>query len=146
MHFPLKALSDSLQIPDGPSCLICSDKIGEIEGFIRLTAGAILYVNRERNTGGPSDKMDTVFSLWYHGPHSVTGTTADGCPIIDLNNTEFSMDVVEPLQGGQVDIHFCSTACLGSFFSSVVKHFDDGIKTAAKQAGSAPPATRSVSI
>jgi hypothetical protein len=142
MHFPLAALEDSLQIPDGPSCLICGDKIGEIEGFIRLTTGAILYTNRKRDTGGPSDKMDTVFSLLYHGPHPVTGTTEDGRHTICMNNTEFSMDVVEPLQGGQVDIHFCSTACLGSFFSSVVKHFDDGIKAVTERDGGRQPAAR----
>ncbi len=148
MQFPLKAPTDSCQIPEGPFCLTCGVNIGEIEGFIRLTTGAILYTNRKRDTGGPSDKMDTVFSLWYHGPHTVTGTTEDGRHIIDMNNTGFSMDIVEPLQGGQVDIHFCSTACLGSFFSKVVKRFDDGIQEATEQAeqdGGGQPATRSES-
>ncbi len=134
MQFPLKASTDSCQIPEGPSCLTCGVKIGEIEGFIRLTTGAILYTNRKRDTGGPSDKMDTVFSLWYHGPHPVTGMTEDGRSIIGMNNTEFSLDVVEPLQGGQVDIHFCSTPCLATFFSTMIEHFDAGIKQAANEA------------
>lgn len=128
MNLPLKASSDSLQIPEGATCLKCGKKIGEIEGFIRLTAGAMLYSDKNRETGGPSDRMDTIFSLWYHGPHPVTGTTEDGRSIIGMDNEECHLEIVEPVRGGQVDIHFCSTHCLSSFFGAVVEQFNTAIE------------------
>jgi hypothetical protein len=119
---------DSCQIPEGASCLTCGRRIGEIEGFVRLTAGAILYSDRKRTSGGPSETMDTVLSLWYHGPHPVTGKTEGGKTIIGMDNQEFSMDIVEPLRGGQVDIHFCSSPCLSAFFAEIVAAFNAGIE------------------
>jgi len=132
MQFPLKPSADSCQIPTDPSCLCCGTKAGEIEGFIRLTTGAILYTDRKRDTGGPSHKMDTVFSLWYHGPHPIMGVTEDGKVDLGMNINEYKMDVVEPLSGGQVDIHFCSTSCLSRFFTEIVTSFQSGIDEANK--------------
>lgn len=129
MNLPLQPSPGSSAIPGGPTCLKCGKKIGEIEGFIRLTSGAILYCDKKRDTGGPSDRMDSVFSLWYHGPHPVTGTTEDGRPIIGISNNECRFEIVTPVRGGQVDIHFCSTPCLSSFFAEVVTQFDDAIET-----------------
>ncbi|HWL51683.1 MAG TPA: hypothetical protein VNQ90_04565 [Chthoniobacteraceae bacterium] len=119
MKLPLKTKNNSSQIPEGATCLICNAKIGEIEGFIRLTTGAILYCDKKRDTGGPSDKMDTVFSLYYHGPH----------PVIGMNHDECYLNIVEPVRGGQVDLHFCSTSCLSTFFASIVHQFDHSIKS-----------------
>lgn len=132
MKLPLKTASDSCEIPEGANCLICEKKIGEIEGFIRLTAGSILYCNKKRDTGGPSDMMDTVFSLWYHGPHPVTEHTEGGRATIGMNNDECELNIVDPVRGGQVDIHFCSTACLSTFFTSVVHQFESAINHATK--------------
>ncbi len=130
MNFPLKASPGTLEIPSEPLCLKCRKKIGEIEGFIRLTTGAVLYPTKKRDWGGPSDKMETVFELWYHGPHPVIGIAENGLPMIGMDNQEFTMDIVEPLRGGQVDIHFCSTPCLSLFFSEIVASFDAGIARA----------------
>lgn len=128
MNFPLKAPKESCQIPDAAICLVCAKKIGEVEGFVRLTTGAMLYENSKRDTGGSSPLMDTIFSLWYHGPHPVIGKAEDGRPIISMDNKQFEMDVVEPIKGGQVDIHFCSASCLSTFFSEIVARFQQGVE------------------
>ncbi len=76
--------------------------------------------------------MDTVFSLWYHGSHPVTGHTEDGRTIIGMDHAECELNIVDPVRGGQVDIHFCSTACLSIFFTSVVHQFEAAINHVTK--------------
>ena len=76
--------------------------------------------------------MDTVFSLWYHGPHPVTGETEDGRAVIGMDNKEFHLDIVERARGGQVDIHFCSASCVSTFFSEVAARLAEGIEETEK--------------
>jgi len=130
MNFPLHAHPESLQIPSGANCLICEKKIGEVHGFLRLTTGAILYGNRKRKNGGPSDLMDSIFHLWYHGAHPSKKRDDEKIKITSMDNAEYHMEVVSPAQGGQVDIHFCSSKCLRDFFGSVVDSLESGISTA----------------
>ena len=132
MKLPLKPDPDTLAVPAESVCVVCGGKIGETEGFIRLTAGAILHCDEKRDCGGPSDLMETLLSLWYHGPHPITGTTDDDRPIISMDNEEFHLDIVERGPGGQVDIHFCSSPCLSKFLADVVEQFEAGIEKTTK--------------
>ncbi len=124
--FPLTEHDGCGGFPKESKCLVCGTKVGEVEGFIRLTVGALLYHNRNRDVGGPSERMDAIFSVWYHGPHQVLGKTEDGRLILDMNNEERDIAIVDSLRGGQADIRFCSKACLSSFFTQIVDSLPNG--------------------
>ncbi|MEO0793597.1 MAG: hypothetical protein AAFX93_00460 [Verrucomicrobiota bacterium] len=130
MNFPLKPEPDSTQIPSRAYCLVCEERIGEVHGFVRLTAGAILHEDETKMNGGLSSLMDTVFSLWYHGPHPSKKREDGKFEITSMDNAEHSMDIVAPTGCGQVDIHFCSSKCLKDFFGALVDSFESGISTA----------------
>ena len=129
MKFPLKANKDSSQIPGKALCLSCEKKAGEIEGFIQLTTGSYFYTDKKREYGGPHFQMDAIFSIWYHGPHKVMGKDEDGTKIIDLDNKELTLEVIEPVVGGQVDFHFCSIKCLEDFFLKIVSELKNEMST-----------------
>ena len=130
MNFPLHTNPESSQIPSGANCLICEKRIGEGYGFVRLTTGAILHDNKKRKYGEPSELMDSIFSLWYHGAHPTKKGENGRIEITSMDNAEHHMDIVSSTQGGQIDIHFCSSTCLREFFGSVVDSFESGISIA----------------
>ena len=123
MKFPIKVAEGTLEFPDTPFCPICGKRFGEAHGFIRLTTGAILFRSKKRDCGGPDHLMDTVFKLWYHGPHPSVQHEDGTIELTSVDNAEYKMDIVEPLQGGQVDIHVCSVDCLEAFFKNVTNAF-----------------------
>jgi hypothetical protein len=124
VQFPLHA-DDNENFNIGSRCLCCENRVGEVEGFIRLTTGGLANESYRWPRGlRVAEVMDAFFELWYHGPHPITGFSEDGSPIIDMNNRTATMNVVEALPGSQVELEFCSTKCLREFFNRVANHFD----------------------
>lgn len=130
MQLPIKVAEGTLEFPDKPYCPICGNRFGEAHGFIRLTTGAILFRTKKRNYGGPDRMMDTVFKLWYHGPHPSVQHEDGTIELTSLDNAECHLNIVEPTQGGQVDIHVCSVDCLEAFFKNVTNVFRQHVKQA----------------
>jgi hypothetical protein len=122
VQFPLQA-DDNESFNVGSRCLCCDHRVGEIQGFIRLTTGGL--AGKEWPNGvRVAEVMEAFFSLWYHGPHPVTGLSKNGRVILDMNNREARIDLVERLPGSQVELEFCSTKCLREFFNRVADRFD----------------------
>jgi len=112
MKLPLKPTGGFFgfksQVPGNGKCLVCSKRIGEAYGFIRLTSGALLYDSKKKESGGSSPMMESILSLWYHGPHPSKNTGDGKIELTSLDNAEYTLDIVEGSEGGQIDINFCS--------------------------------------
>jgi hypothetical protein len=133
MKFPLIADPETMQIPQGANCIVCGAAVGEHLGFVRLTFGGMLYHDKKRRSGGPSDRMDSVFSLWHHGPHPSKENKDGTIELTSMDNAEHRMEIVTPTKGGQADILFCTSNCLRSFFASAVEGFEEGITKAERE-------------
>ena len=84
-----------------------------------MTAGALLFEDHTFQNGGPSSLMGAILNLWYHGPTDP-----------QFRNAETTLDIVRELPGGQADILFCSTKCVGSFFDRIVHELNNRIELA----------------
>lgn len=127
LTFPLKNDGGGNSFPGNSVCLVCGARVGEIEGYLQLTVGAMFHhKGRHYGAAGPSDKMDAVFSVMSHGPHPVQGKTDDGRLVIGMDNEVANVEIIEAVRGGQADIFFCSKSCLLVFFSAIVDQLPPG--------------------
>ena len=116
IKFPLMDSVESQQFPDEPHCLICSKAVGEEKGFVRLTAGGL-----DQEAPGVLGKLFTpeytaLLSIWCHGPNELSH--------IPARQSELEFQLVDCHHSKQVDLVFCSTTCLSSFFTAVVSQLN----------------------
>jgi hypothetical protein len=101
-------------------CQVCSKRISG--GFAYFSFGAVidLFVLKKKKL---SDTMMEGFChMGYHGTDSSVTDSANYC-------------VADGIKGGQLDIHFCSLACLKKWFCDIV---DDLESQLVRRKGSKP--------
>ena len=107
--------------PQDGFCPWCRRKIGEPHSFVELGGGALLK-DRKSKIAGPSDQMEGLLTLTWHGAHD-DGEGEDR----DFDAITY---LVEFVRGGFFGIYFCSTTCLRAFFNFCVDELDRDIATA----------------
>lgn len=90
-----------------------------------ILAGGAMFMDSKRVNGGLHERMDGFVNLTWHGAH--------GPGVGDYRNIFASVDVARDCHGGQLEIYFCSTACLRLFFNSWVGALEAKIRRAKRQ-------------
>ena len=105
--------------PEKALCPWCrKNKVFEPHSFAMLGGGA-LFLNRNRDSGGPDDRMDGYLSLTWHGAHEEgEGKDRDIYSVVQI---------AKDVRGGQYDVYFCSTKCLRSYLNFCVDQLETQI-------------------
>jgi hypothetical protein len=102
--------------PKKPLCPICGNhKVFEPHSMAILAAGALL-MDRAKDSGGPSDRLDGFLALHWHGAH-------DGGKG-KVRDVYCAVDIIRDSVGGQADLYFCSTKCLRTFLNACVDELE----------------------
>lgn len=117
MKFPFFDTEESQQFPQESRCLICSEAVGEVNGFVRLTAGGL-----DKDLSGLISRhfrseYTALLSIWCHGPSQVQDSP-------DTGRSELEFEFAKCRYGKQVDFVFCSTVCLSKFFKEAISQLD----------------------
>ena len=84
-----------------------------------MLGGGALFLNRNRDSGGPDDRMDGYLSLTWHGAHEEgEGKDRDIYSVVQI---------AKDVRGGQYDVYFCSTKCLRSYLNFCVDQLETQI-------------------
>jgi hypothetical protein len=94
---------------DRDKCPVCSNGLGG--GLAYLSFGAVIDLSCLKKTKLNDGIMEGFCNIGYHGVRSDMGDSADYC-------------VADGIKGGQLDIQFCSLACLRKWLGDIVDYLE----------------------
>lgn len=128
--------------PTKPLCPVCREaKVLESHTFIVVSGGAYL-MDRKKDWGGPSDKVDGYLYLTWHGAH-------DGGER-PYRERGYSLRIADGVRGGQFDIYVCSPKCLRKMFREWIRQLEAGmrfrtmVQRPSKQTAAGAPCSKSL--
>jgi len=77
-------------------------------------------MDKNRENGGPDDRMDAHLFLTWHGAHN--GGQGKDKDIYEV------IEIAKDVRGGEFDIYFCSTKCLRAYLNYSVDELEKKIK------------------
>jgi hypothetical protein len=90
-------------------CPVCSNRISG--GVAYFDFGAVIDLLFLEKKSLPDTIMEGFCHIGYHGVNSDMSDSADYC-------------VADGIKGGQLDIYFCSLACLRKWFCDIVDYLE----------------------
>ena len=97
-----RAVSDT---PKQARCRVCSKQI--VGGFAYFSFGAVIDLVVQQKHRLSEKKIDAFCDIGYHGIDSSVTDSANYC-------------VANGIKGGQLDVQFCSIACLRNWLGMIV--------------------------
>ena len=110
--------------PRRAKCPVCSKQISG--GFAYFSFGAVIDLLVLQKKGLNDTIMEAFCDVGYHGSDPEVTDSANYC-------------VADSVKGGQVDLYFCSLACLRNWFCGIV---DDLERQTVPQQGGKPKRRR----
>jgi|LSQX01.2.fsa_nt_gb hypothetical protein len=90
-------------------CRVCAKQISGGSAYFSFGAVIDLLVLKKKKLSDTT--MEAFCDIGYHGVDSNVTDSANYC-------------VADGIKGGQLDIHFCSLACLKKWFCDIVDHLE----------------------
>jgi hypothetical protein len=90
-------------------CPVCSTRISG--GFAYFSFGAVIDLLVLKKKRLSDTMMEAFCDIGYHGADSGVTDSAN-------------YSVADGIKGGQLDVHFCSLACLKKWFCDIADHLE----------------------